>query len=975
MNPSCSHRFSERRSLRSAGAATLLYFLAPAILTLLVSACQGEPSATTESLTAQANSLVQQNHRSAAIAVLMQALRADPDNASVRWRLAQLHYELGAFDFAESHLLRALALGTSPSSVMPLLAKTLLARDDFDKLFDLELPRATSSDARAEVLAQQALGLARLERFDQAQSRIQEALRLAPDSEAVGVGRARVLLERGERDQAEAAFRELIAVYPNSADALGGLADIVRDAGRLDEAEVLYGRALEYSASKVQLHFLRGEVRLDLAMIDGAEEDTVAVEAAVPNTFAAHYLRARLLLLDARHERAMASFEAANTLQPRHFGTLLYGGVAAYTLGRQELAEDWLLRVWREAPGNVTARMLLGAIRFSQRRYVEAEDFLQPLPKAVPKNRAAKRLLAASLVARNKAAEAVAVLADLVALTPDDPRSQLDLSVALILSGSDARGLGKLTGLLDAHPAYRPPYEYLIAYHVREGLWDEAERWADAYLRRYPGDMKALFLKGAMHQAAGQIAAATKAFEAILGSQPANAEANVELARLAVASGDFDAARGRYQAILSASPDNLPALLGEAQVAVLQQRVDDGIRLLKQAVAAHPRALQPRMELARLLLRDADRPSESAPNAEPDSEREAERGAQAAVAALEDKAPKVFRRDGDYLYLLADALRASGALQLAARQLRELIAMRPRSRQAYALYARVLTELDDKVALEAALTQMLSIDPSDQLARLELVRLHIATERFPTAERLLQPVLADPTRPPLADLLEGLILTATDRAIQAVPSLRRAYTRSPSQRGLMALANAEADAALLDTAVKRQQLWLEQHPDDIEVRVSLGGHLVRAGALDEAIAQYRQVVEMQPDHVVALNNLAWYQMDNDLPESLAFATRALELAPESLGVAHTLVTAQVAAEEWRDADLTLDRALSRYPTDSELLWLSARVLHHKGRRERAMEHLSRILERDPPEDERERATALLTRIEDEQRAEAAAKLY
>jgi len=975
MNPSCSHRFSERRSLRSAGAATLLYFLAPAILTLLVSACQGEPSATTESLTAQANSLVQQNHRSAAIAVLMQALRADPDNASVRWRLAQLHYELGAFDFAESHLLRALALGTSPSSVMPLLAKTLLARDDFDKLFDLELPRATSSDARAEVLAQQALGLARLERFDQAQSRIQEALRLAPDSEAVGVGRARVLLERGERDQAEAAFRELIAVYPNSADALGGLADIVRDAGRLDEAEVLYGRALEYSASKVQLHFLRGEVRLDLAMIDGAEEDTVAVEAAVPNTFAAHYLRARLLLLDARHERAMASFEAANTLQPRHFGTLLYGGVAAYTLGRQELAEDWLLRVWREAPGNVTARMLLGAIRFSQRRYVEAEDFLQPLPKAVPKNRAAKRLLAASLVARNKAAEAVAVLADLVALTPDDPRSQLDLSVALILSGSDARGLGKLTGLLDAHPAYRPPYEYLIAYHVREGLWDEAERWADAYLRRYPGDMKALFLKGAMHQAAGQIAAATKAFEAILGSQPANAEANVELARLAVASGDFDAARGRYQAILSASPDNLPALLGEAQVAVLQQRVDDGIRLLKQAVAAHPRALQPRMELARLLLRDADRPSESAPNAEPDSEREAERGAQAAVAALEDKAPKVFRRDGDYLYLLADALRASGALQLAARQLRELIAMRPRSRQAYALYARVLTELDDKVALEAALTQMLSIDPSDQLARLELVRLHIATERFPTAERLLQPVLADPTRPPLADLLEGLILTATDRAIQAVPSLRRAYTRSPSQRGLMALANAEADAALLDTAVKRQQLWLEQHPDDAEVRVSLGGHLVRAGALDEAIAQYRRVVEMQPDHVVALNNLAWYQMDNDLPESLAFATRALELAPESLGVAHTLVTAQVAAEEWRDAELTLDRALSRYPTDSQLLWLSARVLHHKGRRERAMEHLSRILERDPPEDERERAKALLTRIEDEQRAEAAAKLY
>jgi Flp pilus assembly protein TadD len=151
-------------------------------------------------LFADASALVQQNQRTEAIAVLMQALRADPDNAALRWRLGQLHYELGAFDFAESHLIRALALGTSPSSVMPLLAKILLARDDFNKLFELELPAATSSDARAEVLAQQALGLARLERFDQAQSRMQEALRLAPDSEAVGVGRARLLLEQGERD-------------------------------------------------------------------------------------------------------------------------------------------------------------------------------------------------------------------------------------------------------------------------------------------------------------------------------------------------------------------------------------------------------------------------------------------------------------------------------------------------------------------------------------------------------------------------------------------------------------------------------------------------------------------------------------------------------------------------------------------------------------------------------------------------------
>lgn len=927
----------------------------------LLNACSEAPP-DVDQLSSRAETLIQQRQRPQAAALLMQALRADPDNASLRWRLGQLYYELGSLDFAESYLTRALVLGTSPSSVMPLLAKILLAREQYDKLFNLEIPAETSFDARASVLAQQALGHALLKHFDLAELRIQDALRLAPDSEAVGVSRARILLAQGKRGQAEAQLRKLISVYPNSVDGLAALADLVRDAGNLGEAEVLYGQALQHSSLKMHLHFLRAEVRLDLGMIDGARQDASAVEEAVPDTFPAHYLRARLLLLDSRPEKALAAFEAANTLQPSHFGTLLYGGVAAYTLGRQNLAEDWLLRVWGEVPGNITARLLLGAIRFSQQRYVEAEQFLLPVAKAAPSNAMAKRLLAATLIARDRAADAVGLLGDLVALEPDNPRSQLDLSIALILSGADQRGVAKLTGLLAEHPDYRPTYEYLIAYYVRERLWDDAERWADDYVRRYPNDTKALFLKGAMLLEAGRLAAGRAVLEAVLVLEPAHADANLRLAELEVVSGNLDSASRYYQAIPSDSTDHLQALLGEAHVALLQQRIEDGTRLLEQAVAAHPLALQARMALARLLLRG---------NQEP---RQMQRNAQRAVTVLQNDAPEGFRSDGDYLYLLAQALLVSGSLQMATQPLRELIALRPRSRQAYALYARVLMGLDDKISLEDALTQMLSIDPNDQWALLELVRLHIATERFLIAERLLDPMLANPDRPPLADLLKGLILTATDQPHRAIEHFSRAHARLSTRRTLLALSNAEADAGLLDQAIDRQKLWLKQHPNDVEVRVSLAGHQVRAGAIEEARAEYHKALELQPNHIVALNNLAWYTLDTDLARALELASRAQELRPESLEVIHTLVAAQVEAGHWRDAELTLDRALARYPTDNELLWLSAQVLYNKGARKRALDNLLRILETQPPEHEQQRVKKLSSRIEDELRADADARV-
>ncbi len=899
--------------------------------------------------------MVEQGRSVEAVNLLLAALGETPDHAGLRWRVGELQLEAGFTEHAISHLKAALAAGTSPSSVLPVLAKALLVSGDTAELLAMDLPPALSPYAEAAVMALQAQAHAQREDFAAAERRLQEAALASPNSAAIGVARARILVAQGRQDRARLELQGLVEAFPDDADALGFLADLERHRGDLTQAEALYSRALENATFKVQVRFLRAEVRLDLGDSDGAADDTARLEAAVPETFAALYPRARLLLLAGDAEQALQAFEAANQLQPAHAATLLFGGIAAYSIGRTSHAEDWLARVLTLAPGNVQARLVMGAIRFNQGRYAEAERLLRPLPSVLPGNPLPRRLLAAALVAQDKAADAVPLLTALVDARPDDPRSQLDLSVALVLSGADTRGAMALGALVSAHPDYRPAYQYLIAYYVRTQDWTMALDWAERFSARYPDDAQPGFLRAEVLLAAGRRTAAQEALAEVLAMAPGHRRAHLKLAALALETGDASSAEAHYASVLEQAPDDLDALMGRAAMLAAQARPDEAVALLEQAIMAHPSALEPRMALARLWL--------------------AQGNPQPAVAALREGAEASFRRDAAYVRLLAEALLANESPQLAADAGRDLVTLLPKSLDAHGLYAQILTRLDDKAALQRTLEQMLSIDPTHEPALLELVRLHIATGLFEQAERLLGPVLADLDRPPLADFLFGLILTATDRATQAVAPLKHAYRTLPSERTLLALANAEAQSGRVEDAIGRTAEWLDAHPDDVEVRVTRAGHLVQAERVTEAIAEYERALALAPNHAVALNNLAWYALAQDPRRAMEYAQRALEVKPDSVEVAHTLVSAQVEAGEWRDAELTLDRVLPLHPTDTGLMWLSARVLHQKGRAEEALRRLERILNADPPDAERERARALLVQIEDEIRAEEAKKLW
>jgi len=149
-------------------------------------------------------------------------------------------------------------------------------------------------------------------------------------------------------------------------------------------------------------------------------------------------------------------------------------------------------------------------------------------------------------------------------------------------------------------------------------------------------------------------------------------------------------------------------------------------------------------------------------------------------------------------------------------------------------------------------------------------------------------------------------------------------------------------------------------PKAVALHLAVAGLEEQAEAYDAAIGRYRQVLELQPANIIALNNLAYALAvrSNQPAEALPLARKAATLAPRSgsildtLGwIEHLLGNHEVAADLLRDAVKLL-------PTDAEVRLHAAVVSAAAGRNEEAMKQLEEALKLDPGLEAREEVKRL-----------------
>ncbi len=134
-------------------------------------------------------------------------------------------------------------------------------------------------------------------------------------------------------------------------------------------------------------------------------------------------------------------------------------------------------------------------------------------------------------------------------------------------------------------------------------------------------------------------------------------------------------------------------------------------------------------------------------------------------------------------------------------------------------------------------------------------------------------------------------------------------------------------------------------PADPLVLMQRGDFYAAQNDYEAAIAEYRRLLELEPDDPVANNNLAYnlLRTGGDPAEALSAAERALTQLPNDAHVLHTLGVAQLRAGQLDEAKQSFAKALERRPGDPDLLFDYGKVLIERGEDEQGIQFVKSAL--------------------------------
>jgi len=133
------------------------------------------------------------------------------------------------------------------------------------------------------------------------------------------------------------------------------------------------------------------------------------------------------------------------------------------------------------------------------------------------------------------------------------------------------------------------------------------------------------------------------------------------------------------------------------------------------------------------------------------------------------------------------------------------------------------------------------------------------------------------------------------------------------------------------------------YPEQSDFPLLLAEIALKRGHLPEAATNYRKVLTIAPNNIVALNNLAWIEEKLHKPDARALAQRAFSLAPTPQ-VADTLGWILLGDKQTAQALTLLAMAHRRQPNDLDITYHYAVVLNESGHAQQAVAVLKAVLD-------------------------------
>ena len=509
---------------------------------------------------ANARLALQKGDLKAAEVQLLNAVRADPQNAEARFLLARVEFDLGDPVAAEQEVRKARDRGYDPHKTLALLSQTLLAQSKFQAILDEFKPDGKDKQLDAELLVSRGIAEAGLTHVDNAEKDFDEAEKLAPTSVQPLLADARLAIGRRDVDRALQRADAALAIQPKSADAMLVKAQALRMKGDLVGSAAILDQAVEAAPDSLQAKLDRASMLLATGKITSAQSDVQAVLAVSPGNVQAIYLQA---VLEANAKDWHATDASLNRITnflgriPRAYYLL---AVTKRELGQLKSAHEAAARYVARAPNDLTGYKLLAHIETDQHLPDRVIDTLAKLADAGQGDAETYDLLGRAYVTSGRGDEAIKMFQKAETLAPKDVGLQTRLAAARLSQGDVTDAIGDLEGTLKIAPSQPMVGEALFFATLATGDLDKAAG-VIKQLRNIQGDTPVVQnLDGLLLLAKLDLDGARAKFEEISNKSPNFLPAKANLARVLAMQGHTAEAEKLLGDLLDKSPTSEPAL-------------------------------------------------------------------------------------------------------------------------------------------------------------------------------------------------------------------------------------------------------------------------------------------------------------------------------------------------------------------------------------------------------------------------------
>lgn len=907
-------------------------------LALTLTACNKSP----EQHFQQAQGLVQKADYKAAAIELKSVLQEQPNNREARLLLGGVLIKNGAYPEAEKELSKARSLGVPDDQVIPELARVYVRMGEPQKALDLGVPATgLSTQALANIQTTRAEAQMSLGKRADAEKSIVAAIQAAPKQPELLLIRAKLALMDKQKDQAGKLIDESLQQDPKLTEALYFKAALIQSENKPDDAIKVYQQILANDPNQFRAHLAISSLLQGKGDSEAAEKAIQAAEKIAGNVPMVRYARGTFELRRGKPDKASSALLDVLRVMPDHLPTALAYALASYGSGNYEQSIKNASKVLAAEPNNPIATNILAGSLLKTGDVKGALKILEPLLAKHPNDAKLLALAGEAYLQTQDYNKAMGYLDKAAELEPRNVTIKTRRAAGHLATGENDEAMADLEQAASLSDQPGEADMALVMLRLKGKQYDKALQAIANLEKKLPNNPVTHNLRATALLGKQDRAGARKALEQAIAIQPSFFLASFNLAHMDAQDKKPEAARERFKSILAQDKNNVKSMLALADLAMAEKKEKEGVDWIEKAIKADPKVLPAYAGLIRLYLGKKENAKALA---------QAKQAANANPESL------------DALDLLGTTQMSTGDNAAAISTYTKMIQKAPQLPEAHLRLASAQIASKHLAPARDSLIKALQIKADFLKAQDALIRLELVDNKPEAALRVARQIQAQQTKSPIGFEREADILLSLKRYPQAIKAYEQALSKGSGTANVIKLHRTLYIAGDTKGADQRLAGWLKQYPKDVAAHAYAAEVYMVAKRYPQAIGHYEEVLKIDPNHLLALNNLAYlYQMEKD-GRAQSIAERALKLDPDHPGVQDTLGWILVENGQVARGVELLRKATDKAPNADTIRYHYALALMRTGNQRQAKQELDTLIKSKRSFPELEEAKTLLSKL-------------